>query len=77
MDQVDSSTALGLGLGESKKKKEACPARVAEAGLENIETVHKPEPIQAANILWGQGRRAMKDFHGPPTQYMKGLMPSR
>jgi hypothetical protein len=43
--------AVGLGLGKPKAKKEACPARVAEAGLENIETVHGPGPTQAVNIL--------------------------
>jgi len=32
-------------------KKGACSARVAEAGLGNIETVHEPEPIQAAGTL--------------------------
>jgi hypothetical protein len=31
-----------------KRQKKACPARVAEAGQENIETVHEPKPIQAA-----------------------------
>jgi hypothetical protein len=45
---------------------------LSEAGQGNIKTVHEPEPIQAADTLWGQGRRAMKDFHGPPTQYLKG-----
>ena len=30
----------------------ACSARVAEAGQENIETVHEPEPIQTANTLY-------------------------
>ena len=34
-----------------KWQKEACPARVAEAGQENIETVHGPKPIQAADTL--------------------------
>ena len=29
----------------------ACPARVAMAGLENIETVREPKPIQAAVTL--------------------------
>jgi hypothetical protein len=29
----------------------ACPARVAKAGQENIETVHEPEPIQTAGTL--------------------------
>ena len=33
------------------RKKKACPARVAEAGQENIETVHEPKPIQAADTL--------------------------
>ncbi len=33
------------------KKKEAHPARVAKVGQENIETVHKPKPIQAADTL--------------------------
>jgi hypothetical protein len=42
---------IGLGLEPQKGKKEACPARVAEAGQENIETVHEPEPIQAADTL--------------------------
>lgn len=28
----------------------ACPARVADAGQENIETVHEPKPIQAEGI---------------------------
>ena len=43
---------LGLGLEERKsKKKEACPARVAKAGQENIRTVHEPKPIQTAGTL--------------------------
>jgi hypothetical protein len=43
---------LGLGLAQIKIiKKEACPARVAEAGLGNIETVHEPKPIQAIGTL--------------------------
>lgn len=41
-------------------------------GQENIETVHKPEPTQAADILWGQGRRAMKDPYGPQTRVGEG-----
>jgi hypothetical protein len=32
----------------NQHKKRACPARVAEAGQENIETVHEPKPIQTA-----------------------------
>jgi hypothetical protein len=42
---------LGLGLEQLKGKKEACPARVAGAGQENIKTVHEPKPIQAADTL--------------------------
>ncbi|KAF9007248.1 hypothetical protein BDZ89DRAFT_562038 [Hymenopellis radicata] len=43
---------LGLGLEAlPTKKKEAHPARVAKVGQENIETVHKPKPIQAAETL--------------------------
>ena len=45
---------------------------MAEAGQGNIETVHEPKPIQAADTLWGQGRRAMKDLHGPQTQVVEG-----
>ncbi len=54
------------------KKREAHPARVAKVGQENIETVHKPKPIQAADTLWGQGRRAMKDLYGPRTRGCEG-----
>ena len=44
--------SIGLGLGpKNGEKKGACPARVAEAGQENIETVHEPKPIQAADTL--------------------------
>ena len=42
---------LRLGLGPQNGRKKACPARVAEAGQENIETVHEPKPIQAVNTL--------------------------
>ena len=43
---------IGLGLEpQNVIKKGACPARVAEAGQENIETVHEPKPIQAADTL--------------------------
>ena len=66
------SGALGLGLEGRRDKKEAHPARVAGAGQGNIETVHEPKPIQAAVLLWGQGRRAMKDHHGPQTQVAEG-----
>ncbi|KAN0097708.1 hypothetical protein V8E55_002194 [Tylopilus felleus] len=43
---------IGLGLELKKsEKKMACPARVAVAGQENIETVHGPKPIQAEVTL--------------------------
>ena len=46
---------------------------MAEAGQENIETVHEPEPIQTIGTLCnGQGRRAMEDPHGPQTQVHEG-----
>ena len=71
---------LGLGLGVSKgeKKREALPARVAEEGQENIETVHEPKPIQATDtpcmdrvaVLW---RISMA--HKP--RYVKEPVPSR
>ncbi|KAL4077093.1 hypothetical protein V8B97DRAFT_1386770 [Scleroderma yunnanense] len=64
---------LGLGLEKVKNKKRgACPARVAMAGLENIETVHEPKPIQTVGTLWGQGRRAMEGPHGPQTRIHEG-----
>ncbi|KAK0239632.1 hypothetical protein EDD85DRAFT_997315 [Armillaria nabsnona] len=34
--------------------------------------MHKPKPIQAADTLWGQGRRAMKDLYGPQTRGCEG-----
>ena len=42
-------SVLGLGLGERTDKKRARPARVAEAGQENIKTVHDPRAIQVAD----------------------------
>jgi hypothetical protein len=43
---------LRLGLeGIKVEKKGACPARVAEAGQENIKTVHAPKHIQTASTL--------------------------
>ena len=47
----DQINTLGLGLEPNQDKKEACPARVAGAGQENIKTVHGPKPIQAADTL--------------------------
>jgi len=46
-------SAVGLGLGQIKviNKKKACSARVANAGQENIETMHEPEPIQTIGTL--------------------------
>ena len=70
---------LGLGLAvQNVEKKMARSARVAEAGQENIETVHEPKPIQATDtpcmdrvaVLW---RISMA--HKP--RYLKGPMPSR
>ena len=59
---------------KSRKKKEASPARVAEAGQGNIETVHEPEPIQTTGSQCnGQGRRAMSAPHGPQTQVDEGI----
>jgi len=55
--------------GNKSHKKMACPARVAETGQENIETVHEPKPIQTTDILCnGRGRRAMENLYGPQTQ---------
>ena len=43
---------LGLELRKCEKKKRmACPARVAMAGQENIDTVHGPKPTQAEVTL--------------------------
>ena len=69
---ITIDTGLGLGTQNNQKKVEACPARVAEAGQENIETVHEPKPIQAADTLWVQGHRAMEHLHGPQTQEVEG-----
>jgi len=45
-----SRCVLGLGLeGTRVVKNGAHPARVAEVGQENIETVHAPKHIQAAD----------------------------
>jgi len=44
-------TKVRVRTEKGRKKKMACPARVAVAGLENIETVHEPEPIQTAITL--------------------------
>jgi hypothetical protein len=39
--KTSATKRIGLGLEIQKTKKEACPARVAEAGQENISTVHE------------------------------------
>ena len=60
------SSSLGLGLGQCKsEKKKGLPSPRAEAGQENIETVHEPKPIQTTSSPWGQGRRAMGGPHSP------------
>ena len=47
-----ASCTLGLGLGPiSDKKEDGLPSPRAEAGQENIETVHEPKPIQTAGSL--------------------------
>ena len=46
------TTTLGLGLGgRNDQKKNGLPSPRAEAGQENIETVHEPKPIQTAGSL--------------------------
>ncbi len=56
---------LRLGLEHCKNIKKGLPSPRAEAGQENIETVHEPKPIQTTSSPWGQGRRAMGGPHGP------------
>jgi hypothetical protein len=52
LENLSIDGTLGLGLGPTgDEKKGAHPARVAEAGRENIETVHEPKPIQAVITL--------------------------
>ena len=63
---------LGLGLGRPRDIKNSPPSPRAEAGQENIETVHEPKPIQTADAPWGQGRRAMRGPHGPRTHVREG-----
>ncbi|KAF9008278.1 hypothetical protein BDQ17DRAFT_1323639 [Cyathus striatus] len=57
---------------KSQKKKRARSARVAEAEQENIETMHRPKPMQTVKFPCGQGRRAMGNLHGPQTQLLEG-----
>ena len=70
---IKDSNSLRLGLGRRTDKKKASPARVAEGGQENIETVHEGKPIQAkATLCNGHGRRAMKCHQSPETQVREG-----
>ena len=39
---------MGLGLGPRRDKRNGPPSPRAEAGQENIGTVHEPKPIQTA-----------------------------
>jgi hypothetical protein len=60
------------------RKKEACPARVAEAGQGNIETVHEPEPIQTIGTLCMDRVAVLwKVPMAHKLRYMKEFMPSR
>lgn len=64
---------VGLGLELPTGKRKACPARVAEAGQGNIETVHEPKPIQAAGtLMMDQGRRAMEGTYSPQAHVHEG-----
>jgi len=70
---------LGLGLAPIKiEKKVACSARVAEAGLGNIETVHEPKPIQATGTLCMDRVAVLwKIPMAHKLRYVKELVPSR
>jgi hypothetical protein len=72
---------LGLGLAPIKieeKKRVACSARVAEAGLGNIETVHEPKPIQATGTLCMDRVAVLwKIPMAHKLRYVKELVPSR
>jgi hypothetical protein len=69
---------LRLGLGPRKNEKKGPPSRVAVVEQENIETVHAPKHIQAADalcmdrvaVLWSD-----PTAHRP--REVKGPMPSR
>ncbi|KAJ6631316.1 hypothetical protein B0H10DRAFT_2298906 [Mycena sp. CBHHK59/15] len=71
------STKVRVGWAEDRKKKSGLPSRVAVVGLENIETVHEPKPIQAIGalcmdrvaVLW-----SIPMAHRP--RDLKGPMPS-
>ncbi|KAJ3757527.1 hypothetical protein EV360DRAFT_71070 [Lentinula raphanica] len=67
-----------LGLEQlSHEKKGAHPARVADVGQENIETVHEPEPIQATDFLCKDKVAVLwRNSAAHKPGYMKGLVPS-
>jgi len=63
---------------KNRKKKVARPARVAEAGLGNIETVHEPKPIQAIGTLCMDRVAVLWEIPmAHKLRYMKELVPSR
>ncbi|KAJ7116245.1 hypothetical protein C8R43DRAFT_960914 [Mycena crocata] len=76
-----------LGLAAQKiEKKNGLPSRVAVVGLENIETVHEPKPIQAAGalcmdrvaVLWSDPTaHRPREVKGPMPSSHKGLIPKR
>jgi hypothetical protein len=70
---------IGLGLGWRKvEKKVACPARVAKAGLENIETMHEPKPIQTVGTLCMDRVAVLwKIPTAHKLMYLKEFVPSR
>jgi len=56
----------------------ACPARVAVAGQENIETVHEPKPIQDTITLCVDKVAVLWKVPAARTPgYVKGRAPSR
>ena len=59
----------------NQHKKRACPARVAEAGQENIEILRQcmsRSPYKPQTPSEDKGRRAMESFHGPQTHVPEG-----
>lgn len=51
MDRMYCVMYIRLGLGRISDKKKGLPSPRAEAGQENIETVHEPKPIQTEDSL--------------------------
>jgi hypothetical protein len=67
-----------VSTNKNRKKKVACPARVAEAGLGNIETVHEPEPIQTIGTLCMDRVAVLwKVPMAHKLRYVKEFVPSR